>query len=356
MEYKNQKGIISIIAVLSIGIFALSTALIMAKGVLQQSATNHNNTSTYQAFYTAESGAGEGAYQFMNAPDDSPYTGGTLATLINDIPAEITVTSLPFSAAIINGKASKNDNSRNVLYYAIKHPEAPAFSYGIYTPYKIELNGHVTVNNGNVFAGEEVCCGGFKADGNCDKPYPENNCSNVSTDDVIKNEENTTPPSVDLQPYKNAAIANSSYFEQKTDIPNKYFKTPKNGVIFVNNSLTISESNAKITGALYVRGNLDLSGGTFTATDNYFAVIVEGDLKITGNAAINGVLYVKGNTEIGSGNVTINGSLICAGNTSLINAGGNLTVNYDTSLSNVWDDFVGLMLNAAPEIDRWNEE
>jgi len=355
MKIKAEKGVISLIAVLSIGMFALGTSLIVARGVLQQLVVNRSNVSTYQAFYAAESGAEEGAYQFVHAPDDPPYTGGTLATLINDTSAEITVTSLPFSAAIINGGASKDDNSRNVFYYALKHPEAPAFSYGIYTPYKIELSGHVTVNNGNVFAGEEVCCGGFKADGSCDKPYPENNCSNVSTGNVEKNQD-TTSPSIDSQPYKDAAIANSSYFEKKTDVPNKYFKDSKTGVIFINDSFSISESGAQVDGALWINGDLDLSGGTFSATDNYFAIIVTGNLKISGNATINGVVYVNGDTEIGSGNVTINGSLICAGAASLINAGGTLTVNYDSDLANVWDDFAGLTLNAAPEIDQWGEK
>ena len=352
----ENKGVISIFVVLGIGLFALGSTFILAKGVLQQMTTNRNIRSTYQAFYTAESGASEGAYQFLHL---ASYAGGTLAVL-NSTSGDISVTPPSFGVAEIRGKSEKSGSHREVFYKVAKYPDGPAFSYGIYTPYKIELSGRVTVNDGKVFAGEQVCCGGFKADGSCDKPYPENNCSNVTTGDIVKGED-ASPPTIESQPYIDAAQANtptSSYFPTSSDIPNKYFKNLKTGVIFVDSNLTISESSAKINGALWVHGDLNLSGGTFTATDNYFAVIVEGNLKINGNTTINGIVYVKGGVEIGSGNVTINGSLICMGDTSLINAGGNLTVNYQ-DLSNTWDNLAGLQLNCnglcPGKIDNWGE-
>ncbi len=339
---KQQKGVINIIVVFGVGLFALGSAFIIANSTLQQLVQNRNTISSGQAFYTAESNVSEGRYQVVNLPPDPDinYNGNNNPTQINSTTnAVITATDLGYGQMLISGLADRGYTSRKVLNIVNRFPEGPAFSYGLYTPDSINLNGNVTIN-GDIFAYNGV---------------EGEDTGSVEVNGRIDENQEPHPPVIDSGLYIAAAQGNGTYFESKDDIPNKDFKQPRTGVVFVNSALTISESSAKIDGALWVNGDLDLSGGNFTGTDNYFAIVVEGDLKIVGETTISGVVYVKGGTTIGAGNVTINGSLICVGATSVIGAGGNLTINYQ-NLSGVWDDLIGLQPGTySPEITLWNE-
>src|SRR4030043_178025 len=339
---QNQKGIISIIAML-IGIFALGLVAITARGVAQQYTLNNDNVSTYQAFYAAESGAEEGAYQFVHAPDESPYTGGTLAILINDTSAEITVTSLPFSAAIINGGASKNDNSRQVFYHVLKYPDGPAFSYGLYTPHIVEVSGNVTVN-GNVFAAD-----GVNPEGD---PLGSAEINGDIVDDQIP-----YPPQIESGPYYNAAILGGTFLDNANNAE-AYLEEAAGEVtafVYVDNAEKMDLQYANLRGTLWVTGDLKITGGTFNSVEPYVVIVVEGDLEIVGNVVINGIVYVKGNTKIGAGTVEIFGSLICVGDMSVIDISGNITVTYDPNIVNFWEDLVGSSHPYPPKIDRWDE-
>jgi len=340
MRRNEQKGVISIIAVLSIGIFALGASLIAARGVLQQLVTNRGNVSTYQAFYTAESGASEGAYQFLKS---DTYSGGTLAVL-NNTSADISLISA-FGVATITGDSQKDGNFRRVFYEVAKYLEGPTFSYGLYTPYIVEVSGNVTVN-GNVFAAEGV------------NPEGEPLGSAEINGDII-DDQTPYPPKIESGPYYDAAISGGTFFNNANSAEAYLEGTTEEmtAVVFVDNAgkSKMDLQDANLRGSLWVTGDLKITGGTFNSIEPWLVIVVEGNLEVVGNPVINGIVYVKGNTTIGAGTVQIFGSLVCVGNTSIIDVSGNITVTYDENIATFWEDIVGLNHSYSPKINRWDE-
>jgi len=346
MRYKEEKGVISIIAVLSIGIFALGTSLVLAQGVLQQMTINRSNVSTYQAFYTAESGASEGVYKFKT--DSSYRDENETFSGVNGLTANISADHIVNGyATIISGSVNGN-NHRNVKVTLRNFPdeEGFAFDYGLYTPQIIDFHGNVTIN-GPVFAtngteGEES--------------------GSVDVSGPIIEGQTAELPEIDAAPY----IAESQPDTHFTNVvqAQEYIKDNPgiNKVIFVDDTSLMKVQNINLNGTLWTNGNLKLSsGGTITAGANHIALFVGGDLEITGGVTINGIVYVLGETTIGAGNVVINGSLISMGGAG-IDVGGTFTVNYQSSILDFWQDLVGLEddssydLDFQPEFDNWNEE
>jgi len=369
MEYKNQKGIIGIIAVLSIGMFALGTALIVSRGVLQQSATNHNNTSTYQAFYTAESGANEGIYQFLNS--ESGGIGEGNITNINGTSADFCAGGCAFYSGFVTIKstAEQKGNRRNVLATLRNYPEEDAFmfEYGLYTPQMIDLGGNASVS-GNIFATQKAFCGeGGKEECDC----PDGECQGSVTIDgeiipdlpavipEIKNPESyhqTEKNICDAQTYlEGKTVDDIVYVTEGACGKGKDKKTPQK--VF---------NNLDLTGALWIEGDIKLTGGEITARiteeEKYLALIVTGNLELAGNIEITGIVYVFGETTIGTGGARINGSLISLGGTG-ISANGNLKIDYEPSILDYWQDlFIPVsddednLYNYEPQFDHWNEE
>jgi len=366
MEYKNQKGIISIIAVLSIGMFALGTALIMAKGVLQQSATNHNNTSTYQAFYTAESRGNECVYQLKNSLPCVLGAHSDINGATSDIPV---APSFQSGYAVIIATADRSDTHRNIVTTIRNFPEDDAFmfEYGLYTPQMIDLGGNASIS-GNIFATQKAFCGeGGKEECDC----PDGECQGSVTIDgeIIKETEAVIPEIKNPESYhqteKNICDA-QTYLEGKTvdDIvyitegacgKGKDKKTPQK--VF---------NNLDLTGALWIEGDIKLTGGKITARiteeEKYLALIVTGNLELAGNIEITGIVYVFGETTIGTGGARINGSLISLGGTG-ISANGTLKIDYEPSILDYWQDlFIPVsddednLYNYEPQFDHWNEE
>jgi hypothetical protein len=346
MRYKEEKGVISIIAVLSIGIFALGTSLVLAQGVLQQMTINRSNVSTYQAFYTAESGAGEGIYNFKN--DLSYRDRNDTLSGINGLSANISADHIVNGYANIISESTNGDNHRNVKVTLRNFPddEGFAFDYGLYTPQVIDFHGNVTIN-GPVFAtngteGEES--GSVDVNG----PIIKNQTADIPIIDDVSYIAESQPDT-----YFTNVVQAQEYIKDNPGI---------NKVIFVDNTNLMKVQNINLNGTLWTNGNLKLSsGGIITAGANHIALFVGGDLEITGGVTINGIVYVLGETTIGAGNVVINGSLISMGGAG-IDVGGTFTVNYQPSILDFWQDLVGLQndssydLDFQPEFSSWNEQ
>lgn len=342
---KKQQGIINIITVLSIGIFVLMSGLLVAQGVLQQLIENRNHISSFQAFYTAEAAAKEGVYQIINEPPQPvvPYNGGTLIVLNGTTP-NTSIDSLDFGDAIISGDANRNGIYREVLYLLLRYPEGKAFSYGLYTPYAIQVSGNATIN-GNVFATNGV------------NPDGEPLGSAEINGDIVSGLEPILPQ-VDDQKYRDAALGPDGKFFNNVADAEQYFQDNPviNNFIFVDDATgKMNIQSTDFAGSLWVTGDLKITGGTFNSVKPYILIIVEGDLEVVGNPVINGIVYVKGSTTIGTGTVEIFGSLICVENTSVIGVNGNITITYDPNIINFWEDIVGLSHVYAPVILNWNE-
>ena len=351
MKKEQEKGIISIIAVLSIGIFIMGTSLVLAKGTLQRTVINRSNVSTYQAFYAAESAMNNGVYNFVNNPSYRDTTD-TLSD-VNDLDANIIVGNLHNGYATVIGNASNNKVYRKTIATLCNFPQETefVFDYGIYTPQIIDMNGSVFVD-ANVFASEEFYCKG-KID--------NTKCEGSITGEIIEYQSYDVP-TFNQEVYYNLAVSTNTYFENAGNAKNYIEGSPaSNVVVYVENSnrMLVGKNNTNFTGSLWVTGDLKITGGTYTAPEGFLAIMVEGDLEIAGNATINGIVYVKGTTEIGAGGATINGSLISIGSVNIL---GNLTVNYEPNILNIWQQLVGLEendlydTNFQPQISNWNEE
>jgi len=339
----EQQGFISIIAVLGVGIFSIALALNMMGGVLQQLIQSRNNVSTNQAFYAAEASALEGTYQAFKSAD---YSGGT-APVLNNSTSAIILLDGDFGRTDISGESIMGDTKRIVSYALLRYPEGDAFRYGLYTPHIVDISGNATVN-GHVFAADGVNPTG--------DPMGSAEINGDVIDDQIPH-----PPIINDAEYYLQAVANGTYFDNVSDAETYIDENLQDGdIIFIDNidgdRMIIGSTEFYFKGSLWVTGDLKITGGTFDSVEPYVLIIAEGDLELVGNPTINGIVYVKGDTTIGAGTVNIFGSLICVGDTSIIDVSGNITITYDPHIVNFWEDIVGLEHSYEPVILGWNEE
>lgn len=362
---KNKRGIINLISVFGIGLFALGAALSLEIGALTELTKNKNAVSSDQVFYTAESNTTEGIYQYINeieTTSNSTYTGSQTPPINNTDSNGVTAESTVWPYVKFRGTSVNEDTNRTVIHTVTVYPEGQAFNYGVYAKNDLVFGGSVEVN-GNIFANNGINFNGTRATINGDAFSPSTifNSENISGNSYAGIDQ-IPPPTIDLVPYKNTAIISGTYFIIPEDAENYLNNmTRENGsIIYVDSSekTKIQGSNTSLTGSLVTMGSLDISGGTYTASNNYAAIIVNGDLKIAGGATINGIVYVTGSTSFGSGNNTINGSLISAGGTSVTDVTGNATINYDENLATIWPELFGLNTASTedPEVILWEEE
>lgn len=340
--YNNEKGIISLVAILTIGLFALGLLTISVVGALKESAKNQNSEKGLQSFYSAESAASEAAYQFHN---DTSYTGSTVSLINGSTSGSITVdtTTLSWPYLYVIGEADNTTNHREVVYKLV-HPEGQAFEYAIYSEDTISLSGNASVYDGNVFANNDVDISGS---------------ASINNGEVVSSDSYIPAPEIDLAPYKSVAELSGKYFDSSDDAED-YINSKINATyIYIEDDdgdLTkLQGANTSLSGFLVVDGDLQISGGTYTATGNNAAIVVEGDLQISGGTVINGVVYVKGSTTFGSGNNVINGSLISVGATSIADISGNSKIYYNPPPAGVLEILTGLVPQ-KPIIDGWEEK
>jgi hypothetical protein len=356
-ETLKEKGIISLVVIMSVGLFALGSVLAVSTGILGELIKNKNTVSGDQAFYTAEAGMKEGTYQYLNSLS---YSGGTAVLLNNAAGGDIVVATSTWPYIIAKGTAENIRSYRGVLHTITVFPEGFAFDHAVYAHNDLTLGGSVEVN-GSVFANDGIDFHGANAavNGNAYSPGDIEDHGNISGL-IVPGVDPIPLPHFDLEPYRQAAIVDGTLFSSSTEAETYLNNQTRNAVIFVDDvdKTKIQGTNTNLTGSLVTMGNLDLTGGTFTASDNYLAIVVNGDLKIAGGATINGIVYVTGDTSFGGGNNVITGALICGGETIVTDITGNATINYDAALAQSWHDLVGLdtVSSEVPQVILWEEE
>ena len=350
---------ISLITVMGAGLFALAAVLSIATGTIGEIVKNHQMILGDLTFHAAEANLREGTHQYIN---DQSYTGGTAALLNNADTASIAVTDLGWPYAKAQGSAANNGNNRKVARIITVFPEGLAFDYAVYAQNDLIMGGNLKVN-GDIFANDGIDFNGVSAEINGDaySPLDVEDNGNVNGN-IIEGVDSIPPPTLDAANYEAAAIADGTYFDDDSDAEDYVNGNVVDAAVFVRDSTgdksNIGGNNTNLFGSLIVDGDLDLTGGLFTASDNYAAIVVYGDLKIAGGTTINGIVYVSGSITFGGGNNTINGSLISVGGASVTDLTGNATINFDPNVYAAWTDIEGLVTASSedPRPLEWLEE
>lgn len=351
MNFKKQnKGIISLAAVFTIGFLALSIAMATSVSALQELKKGFNTVSGDKTFLAAEAAAGEGIYQYIK---DDTYSVGTIPLLNNVSANSITVNSslLGWAYREILGTAENNLTNRKVKNTVLLFPSGVAFDYAVYSEKDLFFTGNASII-GDVFSNSTTSCGGSSnIEGNA---YAAgiNDCDGYASS-THQNVNIIPPPEIDFQFYYDIALTSGTLFTTTTDAQAYLNGNTINAVVFVDDSSAETDiQTAELTGSLVVIGDLRLRGGTvITATNNYAAIAVNGNLRITGNTTIYGLVYVSGTTNFSGGNNFIYGSIISVGGTET-DITGSVVIDYNMPS----EPPEGLVMDGNPEIIGWQEE
>jgi len=354
---KKEKGVISLIVLLGIGFLALGMAFAISTSTLSELSKNRNTFLGDKAFYTADAAARKGAYNYIA---NSSYTGGSFELLNGDSASNIIITdpcpSEPY--VCVEGQAGNLIANRKAIYKLTKFPEGLSFNYAIFSQNNLNFGGSATVN-GNIFANGNIDFHGAHASVNGDafSPGTIDDFPNIGGE-TVEGVDSIPKLEIDPQPYRDEAEAAGTLFTP-SDAESYLNNQAKTAVIYVEGNTHMGGNNTNLIGALVVEGSLKVSGGTYTAKEDYPAIIVQGDLEIAGGAIINGVIYVTGSTSFGAGGGTINGAIISVGEISQADFTGNATINYNPDLIGNWLEFPGIdpgSSTSPPVIINWWEE
>ncbi|MBI4114398.1 MAG: hypothetical protein HY445_00980 [Candidatus Niyogibacteria bacterium] len=357
---KSEEGIISLITILAVGLFALGTVLTISAGTLSETVKNKNMTSGSQSFYTAESAMREGAYQVIEEVKefggDPTYAGEDYFALNSTSNSDVTVL-YDWPYAIMRGEATGGNVNRAVIHTITVFPEGLAFDYAMYAQHKLNFGGNSTVN-GNIFANDGIDFTGNSAEINGDAFSSEEftDTDNINGE-AISGVDPIPSPELDTDDYYDAA---THIFADDNDAETFLNNKTNTARVFIEDlgEIKIQGNNTILNGFLATLGDLDITGGVINADENFAAIVVLGNLKISGGTIINGVVYVKGNTTFGAGTNVINGSLISAGDVSVTAVTGNATINYDPNIASAFPNLAGLNTTSTedPKILGWTEE
>ena len=362
IDFKDNRGVMSLIVILGIGFFILAIGLTLTGQIVVEIMRNRNTIAGDQSFFTAEAAAREGVYQYRS---NASYLGGTPQLINNTVSGEIIVTDIGWPYIEAGGKAS-NITNRNVIITLNLFPEGEAFDHAIYSQHNLWLSGNTAIN-GSIFANNSIDINNAAVDvnGNAFSPNEFDDNFGVIDGDIVIGVDPIPQPEIDLTDYINEANANGTYFMDKNDAQNYLNGQSQTAVVFIED---LGETHIQggggttLNGSLVTKGNLRLSGGTYNATGDLAAIIVEGNLRIGGGTTINGIVIVKGNaTLVGGGGpntINITGALIVLGETNLTSLNGNININYDLALASSWQNLTGLILTSSvpSKIKSWREE
>jgi len=377
---QSQSGIISLLVVLGVGLFALTVVLTVTTGVLSEFNKNHNTVSGDKVFYASEAAVKDVTRDFIadytaNRAYYIDYAGAFAGTYTPDVTLNVNDTTLadvevtgtwPFYE--IKSKGSNLRTTRNVVQKLTVYSPGLALDFAVFANDDLTMQGNATVN-GDVFSNGDIefdnnggGSGGVNGDasavGNIDDDGDK--ISGTTNDGVT----HIDPPPIDLAPYLTEATGAGTYYDNIGDAHTAEAQIKNNdstGTLYFDvpgEEISLEGNNTKVTGSVVVNGDLNLKGGTYTVgdADNDVAVYVSGDLSFNGNVTINGVIYVEGTTTFGNGNVELNGSLISVGGTVYIS--GNVDITFDPAYI---PDVAPLIGGAAysttdPRIILWREE
>lgn len=356
----RERGILTLMIIFTLGVFSLGAVLVLASNTVHDITGDRLTRSGTKTFNTAESTALEGVYRYISSSSGAEYTGNESLSL-NDTTGDIVIeknwpSNWPYLT--IHGKGSDDTTNRDVSRRITVFAEGLAFEHAIYSNFTFSATGNTEIN-GNIFANDAINLGGSTdIYGNVYSPVgvtgEDHATGTVATTSVVT----IPPPEIAEGDYREAAVSAGTLYA--TDSAAELFlkNETREAVVFIDD--TASEANIQgttLVGSLYGKGDLKLSsGGTYTATGTYAAIVCEGNLQISGGVTINGLVYVRGSTSFGSGNNTINGALISVGPVSSIETTGNTTINY---VPMDWQDLSGLSTTTSsqpPRMLEWGEE
>jgi len=355
---EKEKGIMSLTVVFIIGFLGLGMLVTITIFALAGIKQNRNTYIGNQTFYAAESAAKEGIYQFIeNGFEDAD----NFSVSVNDISEteisfEVGPSLMGWAYKDVEGRARntnyRDDNYRKLKGALLLFPSAAAFDYAIYSEDNLSITGsaHIT---GDIFSNGITTCGGGTGciiEGNVysNGDDPDDTC-NSHASSTEENVDIVPPPTID--PYYYGGIADCT--STLADVENDCLSILTTGVVFVDDP-GASEvlNNVDLVGNLTIIGDdITLNGGAvITASNDYAALVVDGNLKILGGATITGIVYVSGNTTFGGGDTQIFGSLISK--EGVIDLGGNVTITYQGSTGPPG----GIDDSGDPQIISWQEE
>ena len=333
--------------IFTLGFFSLSLAVGSTVGSLIELKKNRETISGDQSFYTAEAAVREGIYQYVQeytySPDVSLNNSDGLFTVIPDWPY-----------VEVEGSAENYLTNRTVKNTLLLFPAGAAFDYAVYSENDLTIKGGS--NNiiiGDIFSNANIdCSGNPNIQGNSfANGSISNNCG--EEDSINEGEDIIEPPNINPDYYEEIATCISTPDNAMADCLSE---PPTEGVVFIedteNPESETSLQNIDVVGNLTVIGDLSLTGGcSVSTTDDYIALVVDGDLKISGDNTIKGIVYVSGNTSFGHGNTTIIGSLISVEGAET-DISGSVTIDYRSPSGPPG----GILISGNMEIVSWQEE
>jgi cytoskeletal protein CcmA (bactofilin family) len=305
-------------------------------------------------------------YQFIQelaTQGTSTYAGESVLPLTQMIASDITLSpaadpALPYVSVIATAENSRS--KREVVRTITLLPEALAFNYALYTHGDLRLSGSAVVD-GDVYSNATISAEGASAiDGDT---FSVGTTTTAGSGDitgiVAEAVSSIPPPQVDTEPYRQLASSQETVFSTANTARAYLNNRNQTATVVVEGGeeLRLSSNNTALVGTLVTDGDLELTGGTFTAPPGALAVIVRGNLRMSGGVTINGIAYVSGTTTIGAGNNRINGSLISVGGLTLTSIAGNSRINFDPTIADTWQQLLGLVTTSAalPRMIRWDE-
>lgn len=357
----KQQGIVSLVVVLGVGLFAFGATLTLAimntSGLLK---TRHV-VSGDNMFYGADAASDEGFYQLIN---NNSYGGGTPELLNGADAGNITVDPNPdWPKFKISGTTENSLTNRITIQEVTVFAEGLAFDYAIFATNFLGATGNAKVI-GDVFSNNDITLDGNSlVDGDAGAVGTINVTGSATvTGDTKENLDPIPSPTIVPDDYK--ALAQSSscpplpdcVFSTAADAESYLHNRTLNATVFVEDTAPLNPKNTKLTGTLVTLGDLKLEGGEYKPVPDQVALWGGGDFNLAGNVTIEGLVYIEGKTTFGAGTYKITGIIISKGG---VEVSGNTTIEFKGSVipSDI-RDLIGLDPTSAepPRVLRWDEE
>ena len=373
---KEIQGSITLGLVFGLGLLSLTLASIALSSVTNTIGSHRNELSGLRTFVTADSAAREGVYRYLqesNYSGDVDWVDLAGGGEINAVLASsISIDKSNWPNILVRGSAENSLTGREVGYTVRPSDLELAFDHAIYSQFDLEIGGNATVN-GSIYANGDIDFTGGSAEVNGDAfAVGDIDQSHDNIDDethlIVRGTETLAPPTIDSAVYYSQAVADGTWYNAPVLAETAHNGvTTNNVVVYVegaSHDTHLVNSNTKISGTVFVEGDLSLKSITITPGDDIqhddpLVVYVGGNLHLGGNTSIYGLVYVMGATTFSGGNNTITGSLISANSVSQVDVTGNITVNYDPVLMSEWRDIEGLSfatgIDDVTSITDWTE-
>jgi len=305
IDFKDNRGVMSLIVILGIGLFVLAIALTLTGQIVVEMMRGRNTIAGDRSFHAADSAAREGFYRYINDFDYLPQNNGES---LNESFQFISIDKENFPNIKIRGAAStfNNSNYREVEYsfnLFDVFEETQALNLAVYAEETMSLTGNATIGSASepvsYYTGNDPELTGAAATIYGERIY-EIDLPTIDDEDFIEHSGN----------------------------------------------LTINNNNQSQQGNFKISGDLVMTGGTFTGI-----AIVTGKLDLAGNAQINGLVYAS-HVEM-NGTPIINGTVISSGN--IDNYGTpNINLLSEASFLDLFENLTTVTYAISPEI-IWQE-